>query len=352
MNILITGGCGFIGSNLAIALKLDGHDVICFDNLSRRGSEIILSRVLSHGCIFVHGDIRNREDFSKIKQQCEIMIECSAEPSVMVGTKGSEAMFMIENNLIGAINCFEYCRKHELSIIFLSTSRVYPYNTLNGFHYEENKMRFEYSDEQLGVSSSGITVEFPLQGYRSLYGATKLSAEHILQEYSSNYGVPSLINRCSVIAGPWQLGKIDQGVFTYWLLNHHHKRPLQYIGWGGKGKQVRDILHIDDLTGLVKQQIKIISKYAGQVFNVGGGRLSNLSLLETTELCQQITGNQLEVLSHPQNRPVDVLWYITDNCMAEKEFGWSVTKMPAEILTDTYKWLSDNEQLLKNIFIG
>ena len=99
-------------------------------------------------------------------------------------------------------------------------------------------------------------------------------------------------------------------------------------------------------------QIKIISKYAGQVFNVGGGRLSNLSLLETTELCQQITGNQLEVLSHPQNRPVDVLWYITDNCMAEKEFGWSVTKMPAEILTDTYKWLSDNEQLLKNIFIG
>ncbi|MGD1044799.1 MAG: NAD-dependent epimerase/dehydratase family protein [Bacteroidota bacterium] len=352
MNILITGGCGFIGSSLAVALRSDGHDIICFDNLSRRGSEVILNRILDHGCKFIHGDIRNREDFNKIKQQCEIMIECSAEPSVLVGSQGAEAMFMVENNLYGAINCFEYSRMHDIGIIFVSTSRVYPYDVLNSFRYEEKETRYEYCDQQVGISRDGIRVDFPLQGFRSLYGATKLSAEYVLREYSLNYNIPCLINRCGVVAGPWQLGKADQGVFTYWLLNYYFKKNLQYIGFGGKGKQVRDLLHISDLCRLITFQIKAISKYRGEVFNAGGGRKSNLSLRETTDLCEQITGNNLEIVPILSDRPADVLWYITDNSKTVQEFKWTIDKEPTAILTDTYAWLLENERILKNIFKG
>ena len=352
MNILITGGCGFIGSSLAVALKSEGHDIICFDNLSRRGSEVIVNRILDHGCKFIHGDIRNREDFIKIKQQCEIMIECSAEPSVLVGSQGAEAMFMVENNLFGAVNCFEYSRMHHISVIFISTSRVYPYDVLNSFRYKENETRYEYSDQRVGISSDGIGIDFPLQGFRSLYGATKLSAEYLLQEYSQNFNIPCLINRCGVVAGPWQLGKADQGVFTFWLLNHFFKRNLQYIGFGGQGKQVRDLLHISDLCTLITAQISGISKYRGQIFNVGGGRRSNLSLIETTSLCEKITGTRLEITPILSERPADVLWYITDNSKTVQEFNWNIDKEPIAILNDTYTWLLENERLLKNVLKG
>lgn len=351
-NVLITGGCGFIGSNLAVSLAADGDSVVCFDNLSRRGSEILLRRILEHGCEFVHGDIRNREDFNKVKQECEVMIECSAEPSVLMGSQGSEAMFMVENNLFGAANCFEYCRTHNMSVIFLSTSRVYPYDVLNTLHYEERETRFEFADKWAGISTKGVDVEFPLEGLRSLYGATKLSGEHILREYSSNYGMHSIIDRCGVIAGPWQLARADQGVFTFWLLNHYFKDQLRYIGFGGKGKQVRDLLHVDDLATLIKLQLKSVSKFSGQVFNVGGGRLSNLSLLETTELCQQITGNKIHILSGHANRPADLLWYITDNRRSQEEFQWSVRRTPTEILSDTHDWISANDRSLKTILKG
>ena len=352
MNILITGGCGFIGSNLAVALKSDGHNVICFDNLSRRGSGVILQRILSNDCTFIHGDIRNREDFNRIKDDCEVMIECSAEPSVLADAQGEDAFFLIENNLFGAVNCFEYCRKRKMSVIFLSTSRVYPYNVLNGLKYEEKETRFAYNDEKVGISSKGIRVDFPLKGVRSLYGTTKLSGEYILQEYSNTYGMHSIINRFGVVAGPWQMGKVDQGVFTYWLMNHYFKRKLKYIGFGGKGKQVRDILHIDDLVQLLKIQILVIDKYTGQIFNAGGGTYSNLSLLETTELCQKMTGNTIDIISNPINRPADIRWYVSDNKETEKEFGWHAVHSPSEILTGIFKWLSENEQILKNILKG
>ena len=184
MNILITGGCGFVGSNIAIALKNNGNSVTCFDNLSRRGSEIILQRILKHECTFVHGDIRNPDDFLKLKKHYDIMIECSAEPSVLAGSNGADAYSLINNNLIGSIHCFEYCRMNKTAIIFLSTSRVYPYNKIESFKYEEFETRFEIGEHNSFISKNGLTDDFPLTGIRSLYGATKLAAEFLLQEYS------------------------------------------------------------------------------------------------------------------------------------------------------------------------
>lgn len=350
MNILITGGCGFVGSNLAIALKQASHSITCFDNLSRRGSELILQRLLDYECDFVHGDIRNPEDFEKLKGNYDLMLECSAEPSVLAGTNGNDALSLININLGGSINCFEYCRKNKTAIIFLSTSRVYPYDKIESLEYKELETRFEMSGKNPFVTNEGISVDFPLKGIRSLYGATKLAAEYILQEYAHNYQIPSIINRFGVIAGPWQLGKVDQGVFTFWLANHYFKKPLNYIGYGGKGKQVRDVLHIDDLIKLIMIQIKTIQKYRGEIFNAGGSSFSSLSLLETTEICQKLTGNKLSIQAVLENRPADLIWYKTDNSLTTKEFAWKPEKDADTVLMDIFNWLKANEKIFKKVF--
>jgi CDP-paratose 2-epimerase len=349
LTVLITGGCGFVGSNLAVALAGEGHRVTCLDNLSRRGSELLLARVLDHGCRFVHGDVRNAEDFGKLKEEYEVMIECSAEPSVLVGTQGSDAAYMIDNNLVGSVNCFEFARQRNIGVIFLSTSRVYPYSTIGARRFVEEETRFEYADTFYGVGANGISIDFPLRGYRSLYGATKLASEFLLQEYGAGYGVPSIINRCGVIAGPWQLGKVDQGVFTYWLASHYFGRDLSYIGFGGKGKQVRDLLHIDDLIDLIKLQMEVLPNHYGSVYNAGGSRVANLSLLETTAICRELTGRSVAISASAENRPADVIWYITDNRGIE-EFGWKPTRDGRMILSDIHAWLSAHEKDFQRIF--
>jgi CDP-paratose 2-epimerase len=349
-NILITGGAGFIGSNLGVALKADGHAVTCLDNLSRRGSELLLRRILENGCSFLHGDIRNEEDLEKIKRPFDIMIECSAEPSVLVGTRGEDARFLLNNNLFGAVNCFEFARIRRIPVIFLSTSRVYPYTAINRLPFQEEPTRFEYAGNHAGASRNGISTSFTLRGFRSLYGAAKLSAEHLLQEYCGLYGLPAVINRCGVIAGPWQLGKVDQGVFTYWLYRHYFEKDLHYIGFGGTGKQVRDLLHVNDLVLLIKKQINEAERFRGEVFNAGGSTFSNLSLCEATALCREITGKKIPVSGMPDNRPADVKWYITDNGDTESVFDWKPTQKPEVILSDIHRWLTVHAETFSGLF--
>ncbi len=107
--------------------------------------------------------------------------------------------------------------------------------------------------------------------------------------------MPAVIDRCGVIAGPWQMGKVDQGVFTHWMLAHHFRQPLSYIGFGGEGKQVRDLLHVEDLVDLVERQLLDPEAWDGRTVNVGGGRECSLSLRETTEICRRLTGNEVPI---------------------------------------------------------
>lgn len=351
LSILITGGCGFIGSNLSVALAKAGHQVLAFDNLSRRGSELLRARVLGHGCDVTHGDIRSSEDLARLKGSFDVLIECSAEPSVLAGASGDDARFLINNNLGGAINCFEFARRRNIPVIFLSSSRVYPYDAMGRYVFVEQETRFELVADSYGISSKGVSIDAPLPGVRSLYGATKLAAELLLQEYSAQYGLPSIINRCGVVAGPWQMGKVDQGVFTHWLAAHYFKKPLNYIGFGGKGKQVRDLLHVQDLVELISLQVERIHDFHGQVFNVGGSRVSNLSLQETTVLCRTITGNSMDIGSVLENRPADLAWYITDNGNTEATFGWRPDRNPEEILTDIFTWLREHEKIFRSLFL-
>jgi CDP-paratose 2-epimerase len=342
--ILVTGGAGFVGANLCLALAAAGVEVVALDSLKRRGSELNLARLREAGVEFVHGDVRERSDLLAV-EPVEAVVECSAEPSVLAGM-GSGADFVVQTNLLGAHNCLELARRDGAQFVFLSTSRVYPVAALSALALREGETRFELDAEQplSGASEHGIAEHFPLGGARTLYGATKLAAELLVAEYADAFGVRSVINRCGVIAGPWQMGKVDQGVFTHWLLAHRLGRPLTYIGYGGGGKQVRDLLHVDDVCALIAEQLADPGAWDGATVNVGGGVEGSLSLLETTLLCRELTGNEVPVEPVLEPRPGDVPLYASDCRELFARTGWRPTRGPRTILEDTLAWIEANEE--------
>ena len=348
VRILITGGAGFVGCNLAVALagRQPTWEIVVLDNLMRRGSELNLARLREVGVEFVHGDVREPADL-KAAGPFDAMVEGSAEPSVLAGF--SDPSYSIQTNLIGAFNCLERARAEEAFVVFLSTSRVYPVAPQLELELEEAETRFELSASQpvAGAGPAGIAEDFPLAGARTLYGATKLSAELLIEEYANAFGLRAVVDRCGVIAGPWQMGKVDQGVFSWWLLSHLFGRPLSYIGYDGSGKQVRDLLHIDDLVDLVELQLSEPDRWPGVTANVGGGRECSLSLLETTALCRELTGNEVDIGVVKENRPGDVPVYLSDCTHLHSLTSWRPRRGPRDVLADLLAWSALHEDELR-----
>jgi CDP-paratose 2-epimerase len=351
MRILITGGCGFVGSNLAVFFKkkYPTYSVISLDNLKRRGSEINLIRLKEAGVDFIHGDIRNREDFDQIGK-IDLVIEASAEPSVLSGINSS-LDYLINTNLNGTINCLDFASKNNAGFVFISTSRVYPIRNLNNINFIESATRFDLDSLQdiQGVTINGISENFPLDGSRSFYGATKLASELIIQEYSELLGMKTVINRCGVITGPYQMGKVDHGVIVLWVARHFWKNKLGYFGYGGEGKQVRDILHIHDLFNLIDIQIHNFDLYNGQIFNVGGGTDCSISLNELTAICEEVTGNTIAIDKVIETRTADIRIYITDNSKINAVSGWRPVIKPKEIICEIHTWIKENQNILRGI---
>lgn len=353
--VLVTGGAGFVGSNIALALqaRFPTVQVTAVDNLRRRGAELNLPRLRAGGVEFLHGDIRSPEDLRLDDRGFDLLLECSAEPSVLAGFGGSPE-YVVNTNLMGTVNCLELARRCHADVIFLSSSRVYPVAALNTVVTEEAETRLVLRPEQAlpGVSEAGIGEGFPLDGARSLYGATKLCSELLLQEYGAMYGVRFIINRCGVITGPWQMGKSDQGVFALWLAHHYFKRELSYIGWGGQGKQVRDLLHVDDLADLIFVQMDQMESLSGCTFNVGGGTESSLSLLETTQLCRELTGHTIPIREVMETRPADLKLYISDISTVTQATGWKPRYTPRQTLTAIFEWIRGAEKDVQYLWQG
>jgi CDP-paratose 2-epimerase len=341
----VTGGAGFVGANLCLGLRgrHPAWKVVAFDNLKRRGSELNLGRLREADVEFVHGDVRSPEDLATLGD-ADAIVDCSAEPSVLAGVGGSPD-YVVQTNLVGAYNCLELARTARAQVVFVSTSRVYPIATLEAAAYEETDTRYEWLDDQasIGLSSRGVAETLPLDGARTLYGASKLAAELLVTEYANSYGLSTVINRCGVIAGPWQMGKVDQGVFTYWLLWHYLRRDLRYIGYGGSGKQVRDVLHVADFVELIDRQLIAPEHWAGAVVNVGGGRANSLSLLELTTLCREVTGNTVAVSAAEESRPGDLRIYLSDCARLNEMTDWRPSQDARALLSDTLDWIVANE---------
>lgn len=350
-SVLITGGAGFVGSHLAIAFRQAFPDlqVTALDNLKRRGSELNLSRLAAAGVRFCHGDIRCPEDFAAAPA-FDLLVDASAEPSVQAGLAGSPR-YVLETNLVGTINCLEAARSRGAAFLFLSTSRVYPIARLNELPYVETETRFRWRPpgDGSGFSEHGIGEEFPLDGARSFYGASKLACEQLIQEYVHGYGMRAIINRCGVLAGPWQMGKADQGVVTLWVARHYFDRPLSYLGFGGGGKQVRDVLHVQDLCELVLLQANSLSRWDGRIYNVGGGNDASASLQELTVQCAAETGRRVPIASVDETARADLRIYVTDTRKVASDFGWQPSRTVATTIRDICLWIHAHRDSLANV---
>jgi len=350
--ILVTGGAGFVGSSLALAFKRNRSTatVIALDNLKRRGSELALERLRAGGVEFVHGDVRLSDDLATIGS-VDLLIEASAEPSVHAGYDGNPT-YLIQSNLAGALNCLEHARRYGSAFVFLSSSRVYPIAPLCALPFERTATRYVLcADTNLpGVTPAGISERFPLAGSRSLYGATKLAAELLIEEYRAMYGVRALVNRCGVISGPWQMGRVDQGFIVLWMARHLFGGSLAYMGFGGEGLQVRDVLHVDDLYDLVAKQLAEVNRHSAQAFyNVGGGMANSVSLRELTQFCQELSGKRIAIGQIAETRDADIPFYVSDCAAVQKAADWKPERKLSVLLENVWQWLVDHRDQLEPI---
>lgn len=353
MRFLVTGGAGFVGSRIAssFAREHPGAEVFAFDNLRRRGSETNLGRLAAAGVRFVHGDVRVRSDLDQVAGPVDVVVDASAEASVLAGLDGSPA-YVLETNLLGTINLLDWSRGRAGAFLFLSTSRVYSMHPLRDLALVETDTRYELAAEQSvpGAGPLGISEDFPTDTARSFYGSSKLASELIVQEYADSYGLPAVITRCGVITGAGQFGRSEQGVFAMWAANHVYGLPLRYIGFDGRGRQVRDLLHPDDLHDLLRREVADVDRLSGRVFNAGGGRAGSVSLRELTDICRDVSGAEVEMSHEARTSPVDIPVYISDHSRATRELGWSPSWSPRDMMREIVDWVRENEDSLRPVF--
>jgi CDP-paratose 2-epimerase len=347
VRILITGGAGFVGSNLAIALQAAFADatLVCMDNLYRRGSELNLSRLEAVGAQFHRGDVRSPDTFPY--GPFDFLIECSAEPSVLAGI-GSSPDYLFQTNLVGAYHCLEKARQWNSRVLFISTSRVYPISRLEAHPWREEATRFVWEGNGTpGISNEGVGETLDMNGSRSLYGYTKYAAEQLIEEYRVLYSLKSVVNRCGVIAGPWQFGKVDQGIASLWVLAHHFGQSLAYTGYGGTGKQLRDFLHVQDLCDLVIEQVREFDCWDGWLGNVAGGASNTASICELTALCRELVGRETSISSVAETRPADLRVYFGDCSRLFARTAWRPKRNVRSIVQDTAAWVAEHSAALR-----
>jgi CDP-paratose 2-epimerase len=329
MRILITGIGGFVGSTLARGLREGWPDweIVGLDNFVRAGSETNRRALGQAGIKLFHGDVRNPSDLETLPR-CEWIIEAAANPSVLAGVDGkTSSRQLIEHNLVGTINMLELAKQWHCGFTILSTSRVYSIRGLASIPVDVRGDRFvprldaTTAHSPLDVSAEGITEDFSTEPPLSLYGSSKRASELLACEYAESFDLPVFVLRCGVLAGAGQFGKIDQGVFSFWIHSWCRRRPLKYIGFKGAGYQVRDCLHARDLLPLVAGQIQTPSRPAPRVLNMSGGSSQSASLRQLSAWCAQRFGPHA-VAADPQDRPFDVPWLVLDSRRAAELWAW------------------------------
>ena len=339
MKIIVTGGCGFVGSNICAFLKNLSFKVVSVDNLSKTYSKLNLKRLNNLNIKNHNIDISNKDKFLKLSFKSDIIIDCCADPAVESSRK--DISKNISNNLITTYSVLEKAKKDNSKLIFLSTSRIYPikdsYKKFNIFYKKNKKDLF---DERSNII-----------GPKTIYGFSKLASEMLIKEYNYAFKIDYLINRCGLITGPWQFGKVEQGLVSLWLWKHLNKdNNLYYKGYKGLGNQIRDVLFINDLCELIKLQIKNFKKIKNQTFCVGGGIKNSANLNELTRICEDTTKNKLKIKRDLRTSIYDIPFYITSLKKVKKYYNW----MPETNLRSGFyillEWMKKNYTLIKPHF--
>jgi len=338
MRILITGGCGFIGSNLCIFLTKKKYRVSSLDNLSRKGSRYNLNLLKKQKIKNYKVNIENFKQTSKLPK-FDIIIDCCAEAAVEVSKNKFDKV--INTNLIGTINILKKAKNDKSKIIFLSSSRVYPINEMN------DTVKKKILNRNLVIKKT-FNEKSKIDGPKSIYGLTKLASEMFIEEFSYAFNLKYIINRCGVVSGPLQFGKQDQGFVSLWIWKHLTQGKLKYFGYGGFGNQVRDILHVYDLCELINIQIKKMHLINNKLFTVGGSIKNTISLKKLTKICEKITNKRLKISKIKKTSIYDIPYYVTDNSKVTKTYSWKPKKTVINTIKDTYNWLtSDKSKIIK-----
>ena len=340
MKILITGGCGFVGSNLALFLKKKGFTVHTLDNLTRKGSRYNYNLLKKQKIKNYKINISN---IKKIKglPKYDLILDCCAEAAVEISKKDFDKV--INTNLIGTINILKKVKKDKSKIIFLSSSRINPINEINKILNKKNLNKKISLNKSFNENSSII-------GPKTIYGVTKLASEMFIEEFSYAFNVKYIINRCAVISGPLQFGKQDQGFVSLWVWKHLMKKKLNYIGYNGLGNQVRDVLHIYDLCELIDLQIKKINYINNTLFTVGGSKRNCISLNELTTICEKISGNTLNISKIKKTSIYDIPYFVTNNSKVTKTYNWKPKRNIFKTVLDTYNWLKEDKSKINKFF--
>ena len=335
--ILITGGCGFIGTNLCIYLKKKHYSVYSLDNLSRKGSKYNLRLLKNLKIKNYNIDISNFKKISLLPK-FDLIIDCCAEAAVEVSRKDIDRV--INTNLVGTINILKKVKKDSSKIIFLSTSRVNSIETISKIfrkHNFKNKLKIKKL----------IDENFDTKSPKSIYGLTKHASEMFIEEFSFAFSIKYIINRFGVVSGPLQFGKQDQGFISLWIWKHITKKNLKYIGFGGFGNQVRDVLHVKDLCEIIEIQIKKFNTIYNKLFTIGGSSKNTISLKNLTKICEKITKNKIKFSKIKKTSIYDIPYFVTSNKTVSRTYNWKPKRNMYDIIKDTYIWMSDQRKIIK-----
>jgi CDP-paratose 2-epimerase len=335
---LITGGVGFIGANLAERLIRDGRQVRIFDNLSRAGVEKNLSWLNEnfHGRFeFIRGDVRDASAVTKAIEDVDTVFHFASQ--VAVTTSVADPRMDFESNALGTLNVLEGARQmHPLpAILFTSTNKVYGKIAHVGVVDKGGRYEFDRLPE-------GVDESQPLDFY-SPYGCSKGAGDQYVRDYARIYGMKTVVFRMSCIYGPHQFGNEDQGWVAHFVISAIAGRPIKIYG---DGRQVRDILYVDDLVEAFVRAAENLDKTAGEVFNIGGGPTNSISLLELLELLEQITGSKIST-EYSDWRPGDQKVYVSNIKKARRIFGWIPCITRESGIRLLYDWAIANHRLFR-----
>lgn len=339
MLYIVTGGAGFIGSNTVRRLLADGQSAVVIDDLSRAGSESNLAWLRQAGgdLTFIRQDIRDYDGLRRAvrpHRQADAVLHFAAQ--VAVTTSVTDPRRDFEINALGTLNLLEALREERLDPVVLFTSTNKVYGALPQLRVEETQTRYQYADLPEGVGEG-----MPLDFY-SPYGCSKGAADQYVHDYRRIYGLRTVVFRNSCIYGTRQFGLEDQGWLAWFVIAALQGRPISIYG---DGKQVRDVLFIDDLVEVMLRAVRRPEVSAGQVYNIGGGPSRTVSVWkEFGPMLEALLGKEIPV-SFGDWRPGDQKVYVSDIRKASRDFGWEPEVAVGQGVQRLFEWVKDHREL-------
>ncbi|MDO8601353.1 MAG: SDR family NAD(P)-dependent oxidoreductase [bacterium] len=336
--ILITGGCGFIGTNASAFYLKKGYRVVAFDNLSRTGAKENSAWLKKQkgNFVFIKGDIRKADQILEAfkKHKPDFVLHLAAQVTMVTSIENPREDFEI--NALGTFNVLEAMRKTKsrAAALYSSTNKVM--GELLSLPVIEKTKRYIYKNIK------GVNEKFPLD-FHGPYGCSKGCGDQYFLDYARIFGLNTVVFRQSGIYGPHQFGIEEQGWLAWFCNALLFKKPVTIFG---NGKQVRDVLYVDDIIKAYNSALINIKKTRGKAYTIGGGSNFSLSIWELFEIFEKLTGKKLDYKFGPW-RAGDQKIYISDLTSAKKDFGWSPKISPKEGVKKLYDWIRQNQNIIK-----